>query len=105
MLSAILSNNSCRAMKFGPFTFQWACLVWVLRSIASANRAFSNSTARVRVVGGRSFRVLNMGISFVEESVSFPAAPEPIGCLDRHDKRGLSFQAPMMGGDGKRAPS
>src|SRR5690242_11441680 len=47
-------------MKFGPLTFQWACLVCVWRSMQSASRAFSSSTALTRVASGRSFLVLNM---------------------------------------------
>ena len=37
--SLILSNSSCRPMKCGPLTFQWACLVCVCRSLQSASRA------------------------------------------------------------------
>src|SRR5437762_8683329 len=47
-------------MKFGPLTFQWACLVCVCRSVQSASRALSNSTTLPRVASGRSFFVLNI---------------------------------------------
>ena len=37
--SSLTSSNSlCNAMNDGPFTFQWACLHWVWRSMASASR-------------------------------------------------------------------
>src|SRR5262249_26682339 len=47
-------------MKFGPLTFQCACLVCVCRSMQSASRALSNSTTLTRVASGMSFFVLNM---------------------------------------------
>src|SRR5947209_3233504 len=47
-------------MKCGPLTFQCACLVCVWRSMQSASRALSSSTALTRVASGRSFFVLNM---------------------------------------------
>src|SRR5262245_15228450 len=47
-------------MKFGPLTFQWACLVCVCRSMQSASRALSNSIALTRMASGRSFLVVNM---------------------------------------------
>src|SRR4051812_20190994 len=47
-------------MKFGPLTFQCACLVCVCRSMQSASRALSSSTTLTRVASGRSFFVLNM---------------------------------------------
>src|SRR6516162_10389358 len=52
------SNSSCSAMKFGPLTFQWACLVCVWRSMQSASRALSSSTTLTRVASGMSFFVL-----------------------------------------------
>src|SRR6266700_2334254 len=53
-------------MKLGPLTFQWACLVWVCRSMASARRALSSSTALPRIVSDRSFFVLNISGLLVE---------------------------------------
>jgi hypothetical protein len=50
-------NSSWRAMKFDPFTFQCACLVWSPRSIASDSRAFRRSIISVRTFEGRSFLV------------------------------------------------
>src|SRR5262245_8167256 len=47
-------------MKFGPLTFQCACLVCVWRSMASASRALSSSMALPRMVSDRSFFVLNI---------------------------------------------
>src|SRR5262245_37796868 len=47
-------------MKCGPLTFQCACLVCVCRSMQSASRALSNSTALTRIDSDRSFFVLNM---------------------------------------------
>src|SRR5882672_7317190 len=47
-------------MKWGPLTFQWACLVCVCKSMASANLALSSSIALPRIVSDRSFFVLNM---------------------------------------------
>src|SRR6516165_1404814 len=47
-------------MKFGPLTFQWACLTCVCRSLQSASRALSSSIALMRLASGRSFLVLNM---------------------------------------------
>src|SRR5205807_2873787 len=50
-------------MKLGPLTFQWACLVCVCRSMQSARRAMSSSTALTRVASERPFFVLNMVVS------------------------------------------
>src|SRR5436305_756216 len=47
-------------MKLGPLTFQWACLVCVCRSMQSARRAISSSTALTRAASERPFFVLNM---------------------------------------------
>src|SRR5262249_35825209 len=47
-------------MKFGPLTFQWACLICVCRSLQSASRALSSSIALTRVASDKSFLVLNM---------------------------------------------
>src|SRR5215831_1647410 len=65
----MLSNSSCRAMKFGPLTFQWACLVCVCRSMQSASRALSSTTALTRVASGRSFFVLNMASLLFRDKV------------------------------------
>ena len=55
--SLILSKSSWRAMKFGPLTFQWACLVCSIRSVASASRSPSNATTFWRTLPGKSFFV------------------------------------------------
>src|SRR5215470_7235584 len=47
-------------MKFGPLTFQCACLHCVCRSMQSASRALSSSTALARVPSDRPFFVLNI---------------------------------------------
>ena len=44
-------------MKEGPFTFQWACFIWVARSTASARRALSSSTIAARVLSAMSIFV------------------------------------------------
>src|SRR5947209_19631458 len=53
-------------MKLGPLTFQWACLACVCRSLQSASRALSSSTALTRVASGKSFLVLNIS-SFLSD--------------------------------------
>src|SRR2546422_962409 len=55
--SLISSNNLCSAMNVGPFTFQWACLHCVCRSMQSASRWLSRATASPRAASGRSFFV------------------------------------------------
>ena len=44
-------------MNVGPFTFQWACLHCVCRSMHSASRWLSSPTASRRLASGRSFFV------------------------------------------------
>src|SRR5262249_4977848 len=57
-------------MKFGPLTFQWACLTWVCRSLQSASRALSSSIPLTRVVSGRSFLVLNVARLLFRETLA-----------------------------------
>jgi len=54
---AIVSNSSCSEKKFGPFTFQRACLAWNFRSTTSARRALSSSTSCSRREAGMSIFV------------------------------------------------
>src|SRR5262249_48290382 len=44
-------------MKFAPFTFQWANLHCVCRSMASASRSLQSAMTLLRDVSGRSFLV------------------------------------------------
>src|SRR5262249_18440003 len=78
-------------MKFGPLTFQCACLVCVWRSMASASRAFSSSMALPRIVSDRSFFVLN--ISGLLVGVSRTVIPLCRGCRagQRREDRAQSF--------------
>src|SRR3954452_9795104 len=92
MCSAIWSNSSWSAMKLGPFTFQWACLAWVPRSMASASRSFSRFTIGVRTEAGRSFRVSYMRVTPIFlYGVHFPLCFRggPMSCLDGRDSSGL----------------
>src|SRR5262245_53042926 len=50
-------------MKTGPLTFQWACLAWLARSMASARRSWSRPAIWVRIFSDRSFFVLCMVMS------------------------------------------
>src|SRR5262252_6744725 len=72
MVSATLSNSSCRAMKLGPLTFQWASLLCAPRSMASASRAFSSSVTSIRTLAGKSLRVSNMSVSLLRSSIKAP---------------------------------
>src|SRR5262249_21768077 len=55
--------TSCSTRLTHGGLIQWACLVCVCRSVQSAKRAFSSSTALARVPSERSFLVLNIKIS------------------------------------------
>src|ERR1700722_13751901 len=82
--SEILSNSSCRAMKFGPLTFQWACLTWLCKSMASANRSLSMRMTLRRVFSDRSILVLYIGRSF---KISSSNQPGILHCLAANPKK------------------
>src|SRR5437763_6025803 len=67
-------------MKFGPLTFQCACLICVCRSMQSASRALSRSTTLARVASDRSFFVLNILDLLIE------AVPPLLVTLDRPEQ-------------------
>ena len=69
--SLILSKSSWRAMKLGPLTFQCACLVCSIRSVASARRSARVAMTFERIFEGKSFFVRCM----VPPALPGPAVP------------------------------
>src|SRR5437867_4257719 len=68
-LTANVSNSGCRAAKCGPFTFQWATLIWLCRSRPSASRALSDCARRFRASSFRALELRYIVTSFIARPI------------------------------------